>query len=255
MGRWFRALAGFLVLLLAVGSAAAENKLAFVVGINAYPNLSPDAQLQRGVNDAEAVCDALQFLGFEVTPVTNGATLDSILSRFGQFVSTISPGDTVAFFYAGHGISLDDGVYLVPSDVPALGPTDELRAKRAAIAERDFTKQIRASGARVALIVIDACRDNPFPRKGTRAIGASTRGLGPLTPAEGVFTLYSAREGQTALDRLSDSDVSRNCVFTRVLVEELRKPGLSLSELGETVRDEVAALTRTAQHDQVPAVG
>ena len=112
MGRWFRALAGFLVLLLAVGSAAAENRLAFVVGINAYPNLSPDAQLQRGVNDAEAVGDALQFLGFEVTRLTNGATLDSILSRFGQFVSTISPGDTVAFFYAGHGISLDDGFTL-----------------------------------------------------------------------------------------------------------------------------------------------
>jgi uncharacterized protein YecT (DUF1311 family) len=246
----------FGAVLLLSPAARAESKLAFVVGIDAYPNLGEESQLQRAANDAETVGDSLGSLGFTVTKVVAPAEtgLDAILAGFGRFASTISPGDTVVFFYAGHGVSLDDGTYLLPSDIPALGPTDAMRAKRAAIAEKDVTQQIKSAGARVAFVVIDACRDNPFPKRGSRAIGSSSHGLGRLTPAEGTYTLYSAREGQTALDRASETDPSRNSVFTRVFVQHLTTPGLSLSDLGEVVRDEVAALARSERHDQVPAV-
>lgn len=233
--------------------AQAEGKRAFVVGLNAYPNLGPDAQLQRAGNDAQAVGDALEQIGFTVTRFTQKADLAPLLSSFGQFVSTVNPGDTVVFFFAGHGISLDDGTYLLPSDVPSLKPTDELLAKRATIAEREISGQLRGTGARAALVVLDACRNNPFPPRGTRALGNSTRGLTRMTAADGVFTLYSAREGQTALDSIAGDD-NRNSVFTRIFVQTLRKPGVSISELGETVRDDVAMLARSAGHDQVPAV-
>src|SRR5205085_8457856 len=112
---------------------------------------------------------------------------------------------------------------------------------------------IRDKGARVAIMVIDACRDNPFPKTGTRSLGNS-RGLNVKEPAEGVLSIYSAGFGQQALDRLSDNDPSRNSVFTRVFVEQLRKPGLNIIDLGEAVRDEVAGLAKTVNHPQVPAV-
>lgn len=235
------------------GPVWAQSKLAFVAGINVYPNLSGEQQLQRAVNDADAVGDALESLGFSVTRVTRDATLDNLLRRFGQFTRTLKPGDSAVFFFAGHGITLDDGNYLIPADIPVLLPSDREIAKKRAVAERDIKRQIVNAGARVAIVVIDACRENPFAREGTRALGGTTRGLSRLEPTEGVFTLYSAREGQTALDHLSRDDDSRNSVFTRVFVEKLKQPGLSLSELGDEVRDEVATLAERDGHDQVPA--
>jgi carboxyl-terminal processing protease len=234
-----------------LGPAAAQSKLAFVAGINDYPNLAHDQQLQRAVNDAESVGDALQSLGFTVTRVTSGATLDNLIRRFSEFTHAVKPGDTVLFFFAGHGVALDDGNYLIPADVPDLSPSERELAKKRAIAERDIKRMILSAGARVAIVVLDACRDNPFPREGTRALGEATRGL-MRQPTQGVYTLYSASEGQTALDRLTN-DNGRNSVFTRVLIEKLVKPGLSLSQLGDEVRDEVAALAEREGHDQIPA--
>ncbi len=253
--RWW--LRGLFAMLFFVGlhaEASAENKLAFVVGINAYQHLPPEAQLQRAASDAGAVGDTLEGLGFTVTRVTQDASLDKILGELERFTRSIQPGDTVLFYYAGHGISLDDGNYLIPSDIPLLGPNDERIAKRYAIAEREVKQDLRAAGARVAIVVLDACRNNPFPARGTRAIGSATRGLARIDATDGVYSLYSAREGQTALDRLSDTDTDRNSVFTRVFIKELKTPGVSLSELGDIVRDDVAALARSANEEQVPAV-
>jgi hypothetical protein len=234
--------------------ALAEGKLAFVVGINAYSNLGAEAQLQRAVADATAVGEALRALDYEVTLLTEDAKLETIVSRFEAFTAKIRPGDTIVFYYAGHGVSLDDGNYLIPADIPMLGPNDERLAKRLAIPEHDFSQDIAKTGARVAVMVIDACRNNPFPQKGTRALGASTRGFSRMEQADGMFTLYSAREGQAAIDRLSGGDADANSVFTRVFLKELKTPGVNLSELGDRVRDEVAALARANGQDQVPAV-
>ncbi|HEX4767590.1 MAG TPA: caspase family protein [Lichenihabitans sp.] len=251
---WLRGLSAVLFVVGLHGEASAESKLAFVVGINAYQHLPPEAQLQRAASDAGAVGDALEGLGFAVTRLTQDASLDKILGELERFTRSIQPGDTVLFYYAGHGISLDDGNYLIPSDIPLLGPSDERIAKRYAIAEREVKQDLRAAGARVTIVVLDACRNNPFPARGTRAIGSATRGLARIDATDGVYSLYSAREGQTALDRLSDTDTERNSVFTRVFIKELKTPGVSLSELGDIVRDDVASLARSANEEQVPAV-
>lgn len=249
-----RRLLCWVVLVCVATPALAEGKFAFVVGINSYPQLGPDAQLERAVADANAIGEALHSLGFEVTLVTQEPKLATILNQFEKFTSRIQAGDTVVFYYAGHGISLDDGNYLVPADVPLLGPSDERIAKRLTIPARDFSQDIAKAGARVAVMVIDACRNNPFPSKGTRALGVSTRGLARMAQLDGIFTLYSAREGQAAIDRLSGADNDANSVFTRVFLKELKSPGVNLSELGDRVRDEVAALARADGQDQVPAV-
>src|SRR5690348_1779310 len=101
---WLLALAA--LLLGAAHPAQAERRLAFVAGINEYPSLPRDMQLERAVRDAETVADALQGLGFQVTRLTRGVTLTGFLAAFGAFTRTIEPGDTALFFFAGHGIAL-----------------------------------------------------------------------------------------------------------------------------------------------------
>ena len=150
--------------------------------------------------------------------------------------------------------------YLVPSDVPTVSEGAEARVRGASLAEPDIIAELQAKSVRVALLVIDACRDNPFPRAAGRSIG-NTRGLTDAKPARGVFTLYSAGIGQTALDRLSDRDAANNSVFTRIFAEQLVRPELHLGDLAVEVRERVAALALQATdgsgqpvpHEQTPA--
>jgi uncharacterized caspase-like protein len=162
----------------ALHPALAEQRVAFVAGINDYPNLPREKQLERAVADAETVGDALAALGFKVTRVTRGVTREAFLRRFVEFARDIEPGDTALLFYAGHGITIDGTNYLLPSDIPALSIGDERLARSLSLAEADLISDILHEGARVTVMVIDACRDNPFPRTGTRSLGA-TRGLAP----------------------------------------------------------------------------
>lgn len=238
--------------LLAAAPAVAEKKVALVVGVDDYPNFPADMQLERAVADAEAIGDALQALGFRVTRLTEGVSQELFLRRFGEFLSGIERGDTALFFFAGHGVGIDGTNYLIPADVPRITDGNERLVKSRSLSETDLIADIRDRGARVTVMVIDACRNNPFPRAGTRSLGLQ-RGLAVKPPAEGVFSIYSAGLGQQALDRLGDGDRSRNSVFTRVFVEQLRRPGISLIDLGENVREEVKAIADTVAHPQVPA--
>ncbi len=118
--------------------------------------------------------------------------------------------------------------------------------------ENEFTDGLQRAGAGIVVAVIDACRNDLFSRAVHRAVG-NERGLRPAE-TEGIFKLYSASEGQTALDRLPGSDGSRNSVFTRVFLKALGTPGLNLNGLGIMVRDEVHELAHSADHKQTPAV-
>jgi tetratricopeptide (TPR) repeat protein len=237
----------------ASAATALPVKRALVIGINAYPNLGPAAQLERAAADADAVGDRLASLGFQVTRLTTArdTTLDGLIHGFDGFRKTIAKDDMVVLFFAGHGMGLPDGTYLVPSDVREASLQVEASAKRAAISEDELTAGLRKARARIVVAVIDACRNDLFSKASQRALGE--RGLRPVE-TEGIFKLYSASEGQTALDRLPGSDGSRNSVFTRVFLKAIGTPGLNLNTLGATVRDEVHELARTADHEQTPAV-
>ncbi len=144
--------------------------------------------------------------------------------------------------------------------MPAVTEGAEARVRGASLAEPDIIAELQAKSVRVALLVIDACRDNPFPRAAGRSIG-NTRGLADAKPARGIFTLYSAGIGQTALDRLSSNDPANNSVFTRIFAEQLKRPELHLGDLAVEVRERVAALAlkatdgngQPAPHEQTPA--
>ncbi len=229
-------------------SAQAAKRIALVVGNDAYQSLP---KLQKAVNDARAVGAALKDIGFEVETGEN-LTRREMNRRLADLEASIAPGDQVFFFYAGHGVAIASANLLLPVDMPAPKQGEESLVVEESLSADSIIQRIQARGAAVAFVVLDACRDNPFAAGGTRGIGA-TRGLARLDAPSGVFVLFSAGIGQTALDRLSDGDPDPNSVFTRKLVPLLRSPGLSHVAIAKRVQGEVIDLAATVKHKQEPA--
>src|SRR5262249_41854793 len=142
--------------------------------------------------------------------------------------------------------------YLLPTDTPAGHEGQEDLIAREAVSASSIIETLQERGARATVMILDACRDNPFKTANSRGVGGS-RGLGRIDPQEGVFVLYSAGIGQTALDRLNDKDADPNSVFTRTLIRLMEKPGLSVQELAKTTQSEVRKLAATVSHFQMPA--
>ncbi|AHD01557.1 caspase family protein [Leisingera methylohalidivorans] len=221
---------------------------ALVIGVDGYQNL---AALQKARNDALAVSNTLGALGFEVTTLYDAGRRD-INSAVSTFANQIKPGDEVLFYFAGHGVEVDGRNYLLPSDVPMVNFGDESFLTGESIAADRVLGTFQRKGARSTIMILDACRNNPFPKDGQRSVGG-TRGLVRMEPPEGAFILYSAGTGQTALDRLSDNDANPNSVFTRALLTRLNQPGMTLHQLAKQVRRDVQDLAATVNHDQFPA--
>jgi hypothetical protein len=103
------------------------------------------------------------------------------------------------------------------------------------------------------LAMIDACRDNPFKSSG-RSIGVGARGLAPTTAATGQMVVFSAGNGQQALDKLGPNDKDKNGLFTRVFIKEMQKSGITIDQLVRNVRNEVVYTAKSIGHEQVPAI-
>jgi predicted metalloprotease len=234
-----------------IAPACAEKRLALVIGNDRYASLAANEQLQKAVNDARAVGAALRHIGFDVISGENLGR-QAVLARLDEAAQRIAPGDTVFFFFSGHGIAVDGFNYILPADVPAVGSGQVASLTGGAIKEEDIAARLLRAGARVTVVVLDACRNNPYASAGTKGVGGD-KGLAPHEPASGVFTLYAASRGEAALDRLYDGDRNPNSVFTRVLLPALTRPDLDLPMLAREVREEVTRLARTVNHAQRPA--
>ncbi len=207
------------LLLLASGDIVLAKRVALVIGNDDYQDV---VKLQKAANDAKAMGDALESVGFEVYRAKD-VTRRNMNRQLQTFYSKLNPGDEALFFYAGHGIEIAGRNYLLPTDIPTATPGGEDFIKSEAVPVDRILDSIRKRGTRVAIMVLDACRDNPFPSEGTRSLGG-TRGLARMPTAEGTFIMYSAGVGQTALDRLADDDPHPNSVFTRSLVPLIKNP-------------------------------
>lgn len=235
--------------LLWTASVSAQTRHAFVVGIDTYDNVG---SLAKARNDARAVAAALEEVGFR-TQLLIDADENALLTELTRFSGQLDRGDEVVFYFAGHGVEINGRNYLLPADVPSVAPGQELVVTRGALPVSDVIDQFNARGVRLSLLILDACRDNPFETLGTRSLGRSV-GLGREEAPEGTFVMFSAGAGQQALDRLSTEDPDPNSVFTRVLLPRLTQPGLPLRTMVREVRSEVRALGRTVAHEQFPAV-
>ncbi|MCB1451410.1 MAG: caspase family protein, partial [Nitratireductor sp.] len=229
-------------------NAQEQRRVALVIGNDDYENV---AKLQKANNDAEAVSKELAAIGFQVTTakdIGRRAMSRAVL----EFEKSIQPGDLALFYYAGHGFAISGQNFLLPVDIPPAGPGEEGLVRDEAFLADDLADRLQKAGASTVVLILDACRDNPFALPGKRSIDGQA-GLARMAPSEGVFVLFSAGIGQSALDRLNDADTNPNSVFTRQFLSELQKPNASIVEIAKATQVSVRDLAAGIGHIQTPA--
>jgi hypothetical protein len=216
--------------------AIADGRAALVIGNSDYESAPA---LANPANDAADLGAALERLGFSVQRADN-AGFDAMRRALRDFAGRAAGAEVALVYFAGHGIEIDGRNYLVPVDARLASDRD---ASFEAV-PLDLVIDAVAGARGLRLVVLDACRDNPFaPRMertgASRSIG---RGLGRIEPETGTLVSYAAKEGTTAAD-----GEGRNSPFAAALLTHLFEPGLEVSFLFRKVRDSVLAATGNAQ--------
>lgn len=227
------------------GATGSARRLALVMGNDAYLNVH---RLEKAGNDASAMARELRAAGFEVT-LARDLNYRAMVRQLDFFANQIAGGDQVLVFFAGHGVQLRTGSYLLPTDIEA---NSEAEVEKTAISLNDVMDRLAEARAAFSMVVVDACRDNPLQSNG-RALGTG-RGLSAVEPPKGQMVVYSASKGQQALDKLSDQDKDPNGVFTREFIRHMRQPGLRLEDMVREVQDAVEQLAGSVSHAQRPAI-
>ncbi len=202
--------------------------MALVVGNASYRNVTT---LDNPVNDAKLMADTLHSLGF--TLIGGGAQLD--LDKGGldeavqSFGNQIQGADVAMFYYAGHGVQVNGSNYLVPINANA---TREADVDFQMLNVASVLRQMEASGTRLNLVILDACRNNPF---GARGLRSTSRGLAQIQAPEGTLISYATQPGDVASD-----GADGNSPFTKALAQTIRRPGLDIfhtfNEVGLAVK-------------------
>lgn len=225
-------------------SAEGDRRIALVVGNSAYANVP---QLRNPRNDATAVAAALRRLGFEVllhTDVTHAGMAEPIA----EFVAMLRGADAAVFYYAGHALSYDGRNYIVPVDANA----QSYIHVKFQMTPLDAIVEEMASLARVSIVLLDACRDNPIAQQIVRSLQAETRnvtvgrGLAAMDPpGREMLIAYATKPGAVAED---GSDT--NSPFTRALLEQLESDGSSIEDMLKNVRRTVRERTGNRQEPE-----
>src|SRR6202790_4497417 len=221
-------------------AAKADRRVAFVVGNGAYKNV---AQLPNPPIDAKAMAAALRNVGFDVVEGTN-LTRDKMTEKLLDFGKKTQGADVAVFFYAGHGIAINGTNYLLPVDADI---KSEMDVRLGSTINIDVTLDQTMSDAKVKLVFLDACRDNPFAArlrslKTTRGVNVQT-GLAEMKSGEGTLIAFATGPGQTALD----GEAGINSPFTRALMANIAKPGVEIQEAMTKVRAQVNEETNKGQ--------
>jgi uncharacterized caspase-like protein len=223
------------------GPAMADKRVALAIGNSAYQNV---ARLANPASDAALVAAMFEKAGFSVTTKLD-LNITEMRKALREFGARARDSDVAVIYYAGHGIELDGNNYLIPTDATLETDTDVLDETfpldRVLFAVEP-AKQLR-------LVILDACRDNPFAKTMKRTVGSRAigRGLAKVEPnSPNTMIAFSAKAGSTA----SDGD-SRNSPFAAALVDHLPKPGLDLRKAFGFVRDDVLRNTRYQQEPYV----
>src|SRR5258705_5440586 len=219
-------------------SAFAEKRVALVIGNSAYKNVT---RLQNPANDAAAVVTMFERAGFDSVDAKLDLSVVDMRRALREFGNKTRDADVAVIYYAGHGIELDGTNYLIPVDATLETDTDvldETFALDRVLFAVEPAKQLR-------LVILDACRDNPFAKKMKRTVGSRAigRGLARVEPSSpNTMIAFAAKAGSTA----SDGD-SKNRPCATALADQLTKPGLDLRNAFGFVRDDVLKATNNSQ--------
>ena len=222
------------------------KRLALIIGNDTYTN--PDVpKLLKARNDATAMANELKLAGFEIN-LNKDLNYKNMVKAIDNFTDKITGGDEVVVFYAGHGVQLKTGNYLLPTDIE---PDSSAVVEKTAFSIEDLRDKLNDARPSFALIIADACRA-PLQSNG-RGLSTS-RGLGAVDAAKGQMIIQSASRGQEALDRLSQNDPNPNSVFTREFISRMRKPGVRIEDMVREVQNAVEELAKSVKHEQRPAI-
>ena len=219
--------------------ANADKRIALVIGNGAYQNV---ARLDNPVNDAKLMADTLRGLGFVL--VGGGAQtnldktgLDNAIAKFG---SEVVGADVGLFYYAGHGVQVRNSNYLVPTNAnPAREADVFIQMTDVAV----VLSQMEGSGTKLNLLILDACRNNPFGGRGLRSADA---GLAQIRAPEGTLISYATQPGNVAKD-----GTGANSPYTTALAQTIRRGGL---DIFQTFNEVGILVKRTTGGDQQPWV-
>jgi uncharacterized caspase-like protein len=216
-----------------------EKRFALVIGNSAYP--ANIGELRNPVNDATDIAAELRASNFDVQLVTNATygQLRAELLKFKEKLDAGEPDKTVGLFYfAGHGLRLEAENYLVPIDARIEYEDDIWRY--CFPVQRMVLANMERSNTRLNIVILDACRNNPFPST-TRSVGA--QGLSEVEKARGSFVAFAAAPGSVAFD-----GSGRNGLYTQELLKALQKPGLTIEQVFKEVRLNVLRLSNERQN-------
>jgi tetratricopeptide (TPR) repeat protein len=222
-----------------VPPTAGPRKVALIVGNGAYKNVK---QLVNPPRDAKLIAETFHGLGFSTVTLAPDLTRDKFFAALREFGAEAEKSDWAVVYYAGHGMEIGGINYLIPTDA-------KLAADRDAETQAVALEQVIAavSGARkLRLVMLDACRDNPFEKtmQHTIALKLVSKGFSNIEPEAGFMVVYAAKHGETALD-----GDSANSPFATALARDIREPKVEVRKLFDIVRDDVWAATK---HEQQP---
>jgi hypothetical protein len=199
---------------------------ALVIGNAAYPG---SGRLDNPVNDANAISQKLRSMGFTVTTVTD-ANRQKLVQSMAQFRRTAASADISLLYYAGHGVQIFGTNYILPTDVDQ---TDPAQATIQGVSLNSVVENFLPG--KTKLVFLDACRDNALQRTNDRSV---SKGLAPISAAEGTLISYATKDGQTAADGVG----SKNSPFTQALLEHLNDPQ-DIAVVLRKVRERVMKIT------------
>lgn len=226
----------------AATSALADKRVALVLGISAYQHV---AKLPNPSNDADAMAALFKKAGFDVVETKRDVGIADLRRAVGDFSDKAQDADVAVVFFAGHGIEVDGTNYLVPVDAKLARDFD---IEDEALSLDRLLKAIEPA-KRLRLVMLDACRDNPFSKTMKRTVASRSvgRGLAKIEPTvSDTLIAFAAKAGSVALD----GDAT-NSPFTTALLEHIATPGVDLRIAFGRVRDSVLATTARKQEPYV----
>ena len=216
----------------------AGKRVALVIGNDKYQSVAP---LKNADRDASTIASALREVGFDKVTLLTDLTGSELLRALKFFSDEADSADWAVIYYSGHGLEMSGTNYLIPVDAKLKRDRDvELEA-----VSLDKFLSVTESAKKLRVVILDACRNNPFAQQmslttASRSIG---RGLAQIEPEAGTLVVYSAKHGQVALD----GDEGGNSPFATALIKNIKKPGVDVRRIFDLVRDDVVDATGRQQ--------
>ncbi len=212
----------------------AEKRVALVIGNGKYPQVGV---LSNPPNDARLMTRTLRQVGFDVVETIDAdqKTMKRAIASFGQKLEDAGKDAVGLFYYAGHGVQVDGINYLIPVNVNIKNESD---VDIEAVSANAVQGKMAYAGNRLNIIVMDACRNNPFKR----GFRSSTRGLARMSATRGTLIAYATGPGDVAADGTAD-----NSPYTKALSKAILTPGIPVERVFKEVRNSVVAETNEGQ--------